>query len=811
MSRDSQRYRKTYSYYRVQPKTEQLEVIVDENLDWKNSVRAASTGSHSLTGVGTSLSIGGVTIINEDRVLLKDQGTTSQNGIYYFEVTGGNYALTRASDARDGTLSCGAATYVEEGTNAGKIYILSTTNPIAVDSTSLTWTELSSGGGGGGLTGSGTDGYLAQWSGGTTTLGDSFIQNFSSNVGKYKKNYHYFEDQTGGGTYVYIKSNNADEGKIGINVNPSFALDIVAGANSINEAVRVRNNNSSQGTGVRQTFIAGNYSEPTFRITHAWPSNAEGHYTFLGITKPTPSAGTPSIAERLSLYSSGSVEVSGSFVARLDPEIINKPIMSVQKSNGKEVFWVSSSAGSHPAGTDIFMWVSGSRTTNNEGADKVVFDGDVRISGSLSLGTGSVLITSNNVQFGSNSLRIEKNGNDMKFFDLNNAGGVTLSDLASGGGGGGGGSTSEYWASGVASKIYTTGSVGIGTTDPTINGSQGDYNLLVHESDDAYGAKVLIECPVGDGNARLLMRGGDAFKVYGNDAYGATNNGIFSSYYDSAADPPDNYSLWKISGGQMRYGMAFEIAESSRVMTISSSYDTTFGPPDTITNIGVGIGTSSPKATLGVRSWQQNGSAIAPLHVTGYSDNTLMWVSGSGNIGIGTSSVTEKLQVHNGNIKVDSSGYGVRLPSSPSNSDSQTLDSYSESTVIQVKLRTSDGGNVVMESGYDEIVMTRVGRIVTLSGHLKVTSDTGQKPFGSGRLIINLGDGVPGVPLPSKKTGASIWLDNFKSGLVYPPMAYMDTLDPFIYIDGISSGVRTDLGSYIENNAEVIFSVTYAA
>ena len=150
MSRDSQRYRKTYSYYRVQPKTELLEVIVDETLDWKNSVRAASTGTVSLTGVGTTLSFGGITIVDEDRVLLKDQSTSSQNGIYYFEVSGGNYALTRASDARQGTLSSGATVYVEEGTNAGKLYILSTTGAITVDTTSLTWTEFSGGGGGGG-------------------------------------------------------------------------------------------------------------------------------------------------------------------------------------------------------------------------------------------------------------------------------------------------------------------------------------------------------------------------------------------------------------------------------------------------------------------------------------------------------------------------------------------------------------------------------------------------------------------------------------------------------------------------------------
>lgn len=146
MARDSQRYRKTYSYYRVQPRTELLEIVADESLDWKHSVRVASTTSVSLSG-STPLVIDGVTLAADERVLLKNQGTGSQNGIYYAEISGGSYTLARDTDAAQGTLTCGATTYVEEGsTNSGRIYILSTVNPITVGTTSLVWTQLSSGG-----------------------------------------------------------------------------------------------------------------------------------------------------------------------------------------------------------------------------------------------------------------------------------------------------------------------------------------------------------------------------------------------------------------------------------------------------------------------------------------------------------------------------------------------------------------------------------------------------------------------------------------------------------------------------------------
>jgi hypothetical protein len=181
MSRDSQRYRKTYSYYRVQPRTELLEVIVDETLDWKKSVRVASTSNVSLSG-STPLSIDGVSLVDEDRVLLKDQDAGSENGIYYYEVSGGNYTLTRSSDARTGTISCGASVYVEEGTSgSGKVFIMSTTGEIVVDTTSLAWTQFA-GGGGGGLGGSGTSGFVSKFTA-AGTLGNSIIRDDGTNVG----------------------------------------------------------------------------------------------------------------------------------------------------------------------------------------------------------------------------------------------------------------------------------------------------------------------------------------------------------------------------------------------------------------------------------------------------------------------------------------------------------------------------------------------------------------------------------------------------------------------------------------------------
>jgi hypothetical protein len=64
-------------------------------LDWKDNVRAASTGNVNTATPGATLDT--IALANGDRILLKDQTTASQNGIYVW--TGAAVALTRSTDA----------------------------------------------------------------------------------------------------------------------------------------------------------------------------------------------------------------------------------------------------------------------------------------------------------------------------------------------------------------------------------------------------------------------------------------------------------------------------------------------------------------------------------------------------------------------------------------------------------------------------------------------------------------------------------------------------------------------------------------
>lgn len=107
-------------------------------LRWKEPVRAASTGNVTLATPGASLD--GVALAVNDRVLLKNQTTASQNGIYVW--TGSAAALTRAQDADSGAELVGAAVTSLEGTTNGDKVWVQTVDAITVDTTAVNWAAV---------------------------------------------------------------------------------------------------------------------------------------------------------------------------------------------------------------------------------------------------------------------------------------------------------------------------------------------------------------------------------------------------------------------------------------------------------------------------------------------------------------------------------------------------------------------------------------------------------------------------------------------------------------------------------------------
>ena len=147
---------------------------VANGLDVKASVRVATTanltatysnGAGTLTNSGSqaAIAIDGVTLVANDRVLVKNQSTAAQNGFYKVTTVGDgstNWVLTRTPDADAASeLTAGAFTFAEEGTaNGDNGYVLSTNGAITLGTTAITFEQFSGAGqitAGNGLTKSG--------------------------------------------------------------------------------------------------------------------------------------------------------------------------------------------------------------------------------------------------------------------------------------------------------------------------------------------------------------------------------------------------------------------------------------------------------------------------------------------------------------------------------------------------------------------------------------------------------------------------------------------------------------------------------
>jgi hypothetical protein len=113
-----------------------------QGIDWKASVRAATTAAVTLaSGLENGDTLDGVTLATGDRVLVKNQATGSENGIYVVKASG---APDRSTDADTGAeLTSNCAVFVEEGTvNADQGYTLTNNGSITIGTTALTFTQF---------------------------------------------------------------------------------------------------------------------------------------------------------------------------------------------------------------------------------------------------------------------------------------------------------------------------------------------------------------------------------------------------------------------------------------------------------------------------------------------------------------------------------------------------------------------------------------------------------------------------------------------------------------------------------------------
>ena len=117
-----------------------------QGLSVKNSVRVATTGNGTLSSAyAQGETVDGITLAQGDRILIKDQTSGAENGIYTVNSAG---APTRATDFDASTeIDKAPFFFVEEGTvNANAGFVLTTDGSVSIGSTSLAFAQFSGAG-----------------------------------------------------------------------------------------------------------------------------------------------------------------------------------------------------------------------------------------------------------------------------------------------------------------------------------------------------------------------------------------------------------------------------------------------------------------------------------------------------------------------------------------------------------------------------------------------------------------------------------------------------------------------------------------
>ncbi len=132
---------------------------LSQGLSVKPSVAAATTAalpsntysSGVLTATADgALSVDGIAMTTNARLLVMNEVTAANNGIYTVTNPGSGaaaYVLTRASDMNSGSQVPGAFAFVEQGTlNGGAGFVVSGNGPYTIGTTPITWTQFSGAG-----------------------------------------------------------------------------------------------------------------------------------------------------------------------------------------------------------------------------------------------------------------------------------------------------------------------------------------------------------------------------------------------------------------------------------------------------------------------------------------------------------------------------------------------------------------------------------------------------------------------------------------------------------------------------------------
>tara|TARA_B100001059_G_scaffold105954_1_gene105596 strand:+ start:2728 stop:3627 length:900 start_codon:yes stop_codon:yes gene_type:complete len=166
---------------------------------------------------------------------------------------------------------------------------------------------------------------------------------------------------------------------------------------------------------------------------------------------------------------------------------------------------------------------------------------------------------------------------------------------------------------------------------------------------------------------------------------------------------------------------------------VTSSSTSTFSSGINVTGGSVGIGTDNPGAKLEVRDNASQGIIIRSLSTQATNTNKALRIRNNSNTD--TFSVSHKGELTLAENIVIASGKGIDFSAAGNagGMQSELLDDYEEGT-YSASITMGTSGTVTMNSSYDTLSYTKIGRMVYVTGQIRVSSVS--SPVGG--TLINL-------------------------------------------------------------------------
>ena len=232
-----------------------VDSAVSSDIYWKEPCRVATTANIDLSNAPAA--IDGVTLANDDRVLVKDQTTQSQNGVYVF--AGSGSAMSRSSDCDSAAEINGAAVFVKEGSTSADQGFTQTGEIVTLGSNNVVWVQFTGLGqitAGDGLSKSGNTLSVDVGDGMSTSGGQLVVSNGNAldfNAGDLDVQVDDSSIEVNGSNKLQVRANGITSAMIGTNqvTGSEIAALAVATANLADSAVTSAQLGASSVTAVK--------------------------------------------------------------------------------------------------------------------------------------------------------------------------------------------------------------------------------------------------------------------------------------------------------------------------------------------------------------------------------------------------------------------------------------------------------------------------------------------------------------------------------------------------------------------------------